>query len=211
MQTEQLNQGSEEWLQARIGKCTGSRFNDACSFTRAGSETAARRNYKYQIIAERLTNEQQDFYTNRAMDWGTDTEDSARLAYEFKTGHDVKQVGMLVHPELPDVGFSPDGLVGDDGAIEIKCPETSTHIQTLTSGKIPYKYLEQVLGVMWVTGRKWCDFISYDPRLPEDLQMIVIRLNRDEQQIEQLDSDIRTFLIEVDKEYDRVMGMRDRQ
>ncbi len=209
MQTENLTQGTDEWLAARIGKCTGSRFHDACSYTRSGSETAARRNYKYQLVAERLTGQQQDFYTNRAMDWGTATEDSARLAYEFKSGNEVDQAGMLVHPKLADVGFSPDGLVGEDGAIEIKCPETSTHIQTLTSGKIPAKYMEQVLGVMWVTGRKWCDFISYDPRLPEDLQMIVIRLERNEKQVNQLDEDIQEFLSEVDKEYHQVMKLRD--
>jgi len=208
MQSEQLVQGSDEWLQARIGKCTGSRFHDACSFTRSGSESANRRNYKYQIIAERLTGQQQDFYSNRAMEWGTATEDSARLAYEFSTGNDVEQVGMLVHPELADVGFSPDGLVGDDGAIEIKCPETATHIQTLTSGKIPAKYMEQVLGVMWVTGRKWCDFISYDPRLPEDLQIITVRLDRDAEQIAELDENIREFLADVDKEYEQVLKLR---
>jgi len=203
-----VEQRTDEWFKARLGKATGSMFHDAVSFTRSG-EASVRRNYRYKLIAERLTGQSQDFYTNQAMQWGIDNEDSARLAYEFKTGYTVEQAGFMEHPVIKDAGISPDGLIGEDGGVEIKCPETATHIETLTSKKVPAKYIEQVLGALWVTGRKWWDFVSYDPRLPEGLQMIVIRVERDESEIKNLEEGIKTFLEEVDKEYERVLQLQD--
>ena len=204
---ESNSQRTEEWFQARLGKCTGSKFHDAVSFTRSG-ESSVRRNYRYQLIAERLTGVVQETYTSSAMQHGTDNEPVARFTYEMKTGYQVEEVGFIPSEELPDSGVSPDGLVGLDGCIEIKCPETATHIETLTSGKVPIKYREQVDGVMWVTGRKWCDFISYDPRLPEDLSIIIIRVERDEERIKQLKEYLKEFLDEVDQELMRVLELR---
>lgn len=203
-----MEQRSEEWFKARLGKATGSKFHDAVSFTRSG-ESAYRRNYRYQLIAERLTGERTEIYTNAAMQWGIDNEDSARLAYEFATGNEVKEEGFITHPEVKDAGISPDGLVGEEGGVEIKCPEIATHIETLSRKQVPSKYREQVVGAMWVTGRKWWDFVSYDPRLPEHLQMIVIRVERDEQEIKDFEEKIKDFLREVDKEYERVLKLGD--
>lgn len=203
-----MEQRSDEWFRARLGKATGSKFHDICSFTRSG-ESAYRRNYRYQLIAERLTGERQEFYTNAAMQWGIDNEDSARLAYEFATGNVVEEAGFLEHPTIKDAGISPDGLIGKDGGVEIKCPETATHIQTLTSNQVPSKYMEQVDGAMWVTGRKWWDFVSYDPRMPEDLSLVIIRVKRDATRLKHLESNIVDFLDEVDKELERVLELRD--
>lgn len=203
-----MEQRSDEWFKARLGKATGSKFHDICSFTRSG-ESAYRRNYRYQLIAERLTGEKQDFYMNAAMQWGVDNEDSARLAYEFATGNVVEEAGFIEHPTIKDAGISPDGLIGDDGGVEIKCPETATHIQTLTTNEVPSKYMEQVDGAMWVTGRKWWDFVSYDPRMPEDLAMVIIRVERSNARLRSLETNIVDFLEEVDQELERVLELRD--
>lgn len=203
-----MEQRSSDWFQARLGKATGSRFHDICTTIKYG-ESAARKNYKYQLIAERLTGKQVDFYTTQAMQWGIDNEASARLAYEFKTGYQVQEEGFLISPTVPDAGVSPDGLIGLDGGVEFKCPETATHIETLTSKQIPSKYLEQCIGGMWVTGRKWWDFVSYDPRMPEDLQLVIIRLWRNEQDIQDLENEIIEFLNDVDRELMRIFELRD--
>lgn len=203
-----MDQRSNEWYQARLGKATGSKFHDVCSFTRSG-ESASRRNYRYQLIAERLTGVVQPTYTSSAMQWGIDNEPVARLAYEMKTGYTVQEAGFLVSEILPDAGISPDGLIGQDGGVEIKCPEIATHIETLTKNRIPEQYIEQIDGAMWVTGRKWWDFVSYDPRLPEDLQLVIIRRERNENAIQELESNLREFLNEVDIELMRILELRD--
>lgn len=203
-----MDQRSDEWYQARLGKATGSKFHDVCSFTRSG-ESASRRNYRYQLIAERLTGVVQPTYTSSAMQWGIDNEPVARLAYEMKTGYTVQEAGFLVSEILPDAGISPDGLIGQDGGVEIKCPEIATHIETLTKNRIPEQYIEQIDGAMWVTGRKWWDFVSYDPRLPEDLQLVIIRRERNENAIQELESNLREFLNEVDIELMRILELRD--
>ncbi len=202
------NQRTEQWFLDRLGKATGSRFHDVCSFLKYG-EAAARKNYRYQLIAERLTGVRVEGYTNSAMQWGIDNEPLARLTYELKTGYQVEESDFITSEVLPDSGVSPDGLIGIDGGVEFKCPETATHIETLTSKKVPSKYMEQVDGCMWVTGRKWWDFVSFDPRLPEDLSMIIIRVPRDELRIKALEDNIRNFLEEVDRELLRVLEIRD--
>lgn len=203
-----MEQRSDEWYLARLGKATGSKFHDICYFTKSG-ESANRRNYRYQLIAERLTGAVQPTYTSSAMQWGTDNEPVARLAYEMKTGYTVQEAGFLVSETLPDAGISPDGLIGVDGGVEIKCPEIATHIETLTKNRIPEQYIEQIDGAMWVTGRKWWDFVSYDPRLPEDLQLVIIRRHRDEDAIKDLEENIKDFLNEVDQELMRILELRD--
>jgi predicted phage-related endonuclease len=204
----QSNQRTDEWFQDRLGKATGSRFHDVCSFLKYG-EAAARKNYRYQLIAERLTGNRVETWTTTAMQWGIDNEPTARLTYEMKTGYQVDESNFIQSEILPDAGVSPDGLIGKDGSLEIKCPETATHIETLTSNKVPSKYQEQVDGLMWVTGRKWCDFVSYDPRLPEDLSLVIIRVERDEIRIKNLEENIKNFLNEVDTELLRVLELRD--
>jgi putative phage-type endonuclease len=201
-----MEQRSEEWYQARLGKATASKFHVICS--KRG--VAGRENYKYELIAERLTGNPTETKTYAPMQHGIEYEDTARLMYEFKTGYKVDQTGFLVHPDYPDAGASPDGLVGEDGGVEIKCFDTKSHIEALYKRKIPTLYYEQVLGGLWVTGRKWWDFVSYDPRMPEDLQLVIIRLERNEDDITQLRETILSFCNDVDKELMKILEYREK-
>ena len=200
MQYQQTNveQRSPEWFAERLGKATASRFGDIMAKTRTG-EAAARRNYRAQLVAERLTGEREEMRTSSSMQWGVDTEATARLEYELQTGYTVLECGMFNHETL-NAGASPDGLVETDGLLEIKCPNTATHIETLKRKTVPYQYFWQVIGQLWLTGREWCDFVSYDPRLPDNAQMIIIRVERDEEYIKQLEDEVTKFLAEVDEE-----------
>ena len=148
-------------------------------------------------FAERLTGTVAESYSNAAMQWGTDTEPMARSAYQFYTDADVVQTGFVLHPTIADAGASPDGLVGDEGLVEIKCPSTATHIDTLLSGTVPGKYLTQMLWQMACTGRQWCDLVSFDPRLPESMRLFVKRVERDDARIAELETEVVTFLSEV--------------
>jgi putative phage-type endonuclease len=196
MQTE-APQGSPEWFAARLGRVTASRVSDVIAKTKTGWG-ASRANYAAQLVAERLTGEPGDKYTNAAMQWGTDTEPHARAAYEFMHGADVQLVGFIPHPKIEMAGASPDGLVEADGLVEIKCPNTATHIETLLGGSVPGKYQAQMQFQLACTGRQWCDFVSFDPRLPESMRLFVRRLNRDEEYITGLEVMIVEFLGEVD-------------
>ena len=190
-------QGSTAWLSARAGHATASRFKDVLARIKVG-EAAGRRNYRMQLVTERLTCIPCESYTNAAMQWGTDTEPAARAAYEALTGEIVAEAPFLLHTWLDWVGASPDGLVGADGGIEIKCPHQSTvHVETLQGG-MPPDHIAQIQGVMWVTGRQWVDFVSFDPRMPENLQLHVERIKRDEPYITLLETEVRKFLAEVD-------------
>lgn len=189
----EIEQGSPEWFKIRAGKVTASRVADVIAKTQKGWG-ASRFNYAAELIAERLTGVAAEGFTNAAMQWGTDQEPRARAAYEFYTGFDVQQVGFIIHPQIPDAGASPDGLVGEDGLVEFKCPNTSTHIDTLISLTIPGKYITQMMWQMACTGRQWCDFVSYDPRLPENMQMFIKRVARDEDAITQMKMAIIEFL-----------------
>ncbi len=192
-----LEQGSDEWKAARLGKVTASRIADMLAKTKTGWG-ASRANYRAQLVAERLTGTPGDSYTNAAMEWGQKTEAEARQVYEFLTGATVGQVGAVLHPKISMALASPDGLVGDDGLVEIKCPITATHIDTLLEGAIPSKYVLQMQFQMACTGRKWCDFVSFDPRMPGDMQMFVNRLIRDDQAISHIETEARVFLAEVE-------------
>jgi len=194
----QAEQGSEEWLQARVGLATGSRFGDIMAKTRSGY-SASRKNYMAELVVERLTGNNTEMFTSSAMQWGTDTEPVARLQYLLLTGNEVEETSLWIHDTLP-VGASPDGLVGNKGTVEIKCPNTATHIETLQSKKIPSQYYAQVQGQLWMTNRDWCDFISFDPRLPENAQTIIIHVLRDQKFIDELESEIRKFVKEVDEQ-----------
>lgn len=191
-----IAQGSAEWLAQRAGKVTASRVADVIAKTKTGWG-ASRANYAAQLVAERLTGNVEPTFTNAAMQWGTDKEPEAREAYEFYAGVFVDQVGMIDHPKIAMTGASPDGLVGDDGLVEIKCPNTATHIETLLSGKVPAKYVTQMAWQMACTGRAWCDFVSFDPRMPEHMRLFVQRVDRDDALIATLEAEVSAFLTEV--------------
>ena len=191
-------QGSPEWLQARAGKVTASRINDVMAKIKSG-EAASRKDYKAQIVAEILTGTpQENGFKSAEMQWGNDQEPFARAAYEIATGAMVDQVGLVLHPTIERGAASPDGLVGPDGLVEIKCPKTATHLQYLVDGKVPTHYQPQMLWQMACTGRDWCDFVSFDPRLPDHLQLFIRRFNRDQKRIDEIESEVRAFLAEVD-------------
>jgi len=188
-------QGSDEWKRARLGKITGSRFKDVMTKGRAGDVFGkVASGYAIDILCERLTKEPQDEIKAKQLEWGKLHEASARLEYFMATSHHVENVGFAISGEYPDVGASVDGLVGDDGCLEIKCPFNSKiHLLNLQSSVVPSDYIWQVQGGPWVTQRKWCDFVSYDPRMPEDYRLSIIRVNRDEKLIAQLEERIVLF------------------
>lgn len=195
--TEQLIQGSPEWIAARVGKVTASRVADIVAKTKTGY-SAMRANYLAELLTERLTGQPAPKFTNAAMEWGSANEADARTAYEFERSVSVEQVGLIPHPSIAMAAASPDGLVGTDGLVEIKAPNTATHLETLLGGSVPAKYVTQMQFQMACTSRQWCDFCSYDPRLPIHMQLFVRRLERDDKHIAELESEIRKFLIELD-------------
>jgi putative phage-type endonuclease len=192
-----IEQGTAEWLQERCGKVTASRIADLMAKTKTGWG-ASRANYAAQLIAERLTGCVQDSFTNAAMKHGTETEPEARRAYEFFVDRDVQQVGFVPHPCIAMAGASPDGLVGDDGLLELKCPNTATHIETLLSGTIPDKYFKQMQFQMACADRQWCDFASYDNRLPERMRLFVKRVEIDPNALTEIEAAVVEFIAEID-------------
>lgn len=194
-------QGSPEWFAARCGKVTASRISDVMATTRSG-EAAARRNYRAQLVAERLTGEIADTFSSPAMRHGTDTEPQARAAYVLETMRQVTEVGFVDHPTIPYSGASPDGLVGDDGLLEIKCPNTATHIASILSGEIDRKYILQMHWQAACTKRNWCDFESFDPRMPDDMRIHIQRVDVDRSLILEIEDAVQEFLAEVEAEVD---------
>lgn len=192
-----MEQGSIEWLAARAGSLGASQVADAIARTRSGWG-ASRANVMATLITERLTGKPAETYTNAAMAWGTQTEPDARAAYEFMRDVDVELVGIVKHPTIVGSHASPDGLVGDKGLIEVKCPQSSTHIETLLTGTIPGKYVTQMQWQMACTGREWCDHISFDPRLPTSMQLWIKRVERDPKAISELEEQVQEFLAELD-------------
>lgn len=202
-----MEQKSDEWYSARVGKVTASRVADVVAKTKSGY-SASRDNYMAQLVCERLTNKPAESYSNAAMQWGTETEPLARAAYKAKMDVLVDEVGFIDHPTIVMSGASPDGLVGQDGLIEIKCPNTSTHIDTLLSQTVPKKYADQIFWQMACTGRQWCDFVSYDPRLPADLQLFIKRIPRDDQYIKLLEAEVIEFLTETAHKVAQLLNLK---
>jgi len=190
-----VQQGSEEWKTLRLGKITASRVSQVMG--------KSRQNFLAIITAERISKQAESF-TNAAMQWGIDTEPFAREAYEARNGVKVVQVGFCLHPTIKDAGASPDGLVGDDGLIEIKCPNTSTHVGTLIDQKAPTKYIPQIQFQLACTGRQWCDFVSFDPRIEQSF--FQIRVERDSEYIEKMEKEVSEFLEEVDRLVNQIQG-----
>ena len=194
----ECQQGTDEWLQARAGKVTASRINDVMAKIKTG-ESAARRDYKFEIVTEILTGQPTaSIFMNDAMRWGTEHEPFARAAYEMSHGVLVEQVGLVIHPSIERGAASPDGLVGDTSLIEVKCPKTATHLGYLMDGKVPSQYHNQMLWQMACTERHSCDFVSFDPRLPDDLQLFVVTLDADLARIQEIENEVMMFLSEVD-------------
>jgi len=191
-----MEQRTEEWFAARLGKVTASRVAEVVAKTKTGYG-ASRANYMAELICERLTGAPTERYTSSAMQHGIDTEPQARAAYEAKSGSFVEEVGFVLHTSISEAGASPDGFVDEDGLIEIKCPQTATHMDTLLSENVPAKYVTQMQWQMACTGRKWCDFVSYDPRLPEKMQLFVKRVPRDDAYIELLEKEVSAFIVEM--------------
>lgn len=192
-------QNSDAWKAARIGYVGASRIADLMAKTKTGP-AASRENLKAQIVTEIMTGVPQgpDLSNNSAVQWGVETESAARAAYEVATGNMVQECGFFRHGSIERTGASPDGLIGEDGVLEIKCPNTLTHFEYLKSGKPPTKYLLQMLWQMECTGRKWGDFVSYDPRLlPRKCAMMIVRVQRDDEKIGEIKTEMMKFLEEV--------------
>lgn len=191
-----MEQRTEEWYAARLGKVTASRVADIVAKTKTGYSTS-RANYMAELICERLTGVRGDFYMNAAMQWGVEKEPEARAVYEAQTGALVTEVGFTPHNLIESAGASPDGLVGNDGLAEFKCPITATHLDTILTETIPGRYATQMQWQMACTGRQWCDFVSYDPRLPKELRLFVKRVPRDEAVVSMLEREVQSFLSEL--------------
>lgn len=206
--TQDIEQRSEQWFAARCGSLGASQIADAISKSKDGKafgSTSA--NLRAKLVVERLTGIQEDSFKTAAIQHGIDSEEAARLAYEAHTGAFVTEVGLYKHPAIEGTHASPDGLVGDDGLIEIKCPNSATHIDTLKTEKVPTKYLYQMQWQMRCTDRKWCDYVSFDPRLPENLRLFVKRIPRDDALLAKLEAEVMLFLKGVDDDVATLQGM----
>lgn len=192
-----MEQRTAEWFDVRLGKVTASRVHDLLAQTKTGYSTS-RKNYMMELMVERLTHAKQESYTNSYMQHGIDNEPIARAAYEKVIDGLVHEIGFVMHPAVPMFGCSPDGFVGSDGLVEIKCPNTAQHVDAILNG-FPSRYQAQVQAQMACTERLWCDFVSYDPRMPDNMQMVRIRVKRDNQYIENMESEIEGFLRELDE------------
>lgn len=192
-----MEQRSEEWFSARLGKVTASRVSDMMARTKSGP-AASRANYAWELALERITGNREGGFTSAAMQWGTDVEPQARAMYEIESGEHVEETGFVLHQVIEGLGASPDGLVGADGLVEIKCPNSRTHGETVLSGKIPDKYIKQMQTQMACTGRAWCDFVSFDPRFPASSQIWIRRIDRDETLIAEIEAETARFLGEVE-------------
>ena len=200
-----MEQRSPEWFAARLGKATASRIADIVAKTKTGYSTS-RANYLAELLCERLTGAQADSYVSPAMQWGTDKEPEALSLYEFQTDDPVEALGFVDHPAITMSGASPDGLVGALGLVEVKCPITATHLDTLLGGSVSGRYHTQIQWQLACTGRAWCDFVSYDPRVPAHLRLFVQRISRNNAAIAELEREVRGFLSELDAKIETLNG-----
>lgn len=206
MRIIECTQGTPEWHAARCGRVTASKIADLTAKTKTGW-SASRSNYMAQLVAERLTGTVAESYSNAAMQWGSEHEDEAARVYAFESGVAVSPIAFVLHPTIDMAGASPDRLVGTDGLIEIKCPNTATHIETLLGGSIDGKYVKQMQWQMLCTERAWCDFVSYDPRMPVEMQLHVTRVKRDESMIADLERAVIEFLAELDETVSKLRAL----
>ena len=199
-------QGTPEWIAARIGKVTASRISDMMAKTKSGWG-ASRKNYAAELLAERLTAQAAEGYVSFEMKRGIELEPEARAAYEWYRDETVELTGFVAHPRIALSGASPDGLVGKDGLVEFKCPNTATHVATLLGGEISNDYILQCQFQMACTGRKWDDWVSYDPRLPEHMRLFVRRVPRDEEKIAEIEREVQAFIAEIDETVNKLAAL----
>lgn len=192
-----MEQQSSDWFAARLGCVTASRVKDVMASGRGGAPSATRKNYMMQLLCERLTGRREDGFTSAAMQRGTDLEPVARSAYEINKDVMTVETGLILHPRIERFGASPDGLVGDRGMLEIKCPNTATHVATLQSGRHDPQYEWQMFAQLACAERDWVDFVSFDDRMPSELQYACFRFERDEKRIREMESAVREFLEEL--------------
>jgi hypothetical protein len=203
-----MRQGTSDWMYARLGNATGSHAADVLDVLKRGGESQKRAGYKLRLVAELLTgNPWEENYVSPEMIWGSENEPLAVAAYEMQTDQDADEVGFVLHPTIPRMGGSPDRLIGADGIIECKCPKTTTHIRWMLDGIVPPEHEPQMSFYLSCTGRQYCDFVSFDPRLPRGLQLFVRRLERDEQRIAEIDTAVLAFNREVDDIVERLRAL----
>ena len=206
-------QGTPQWHQERVGHCTASRFKDVLAEPKkkGSGESVSRRNYRTQLVTERLTGVPlEGGFRNASTDWGTAQEALARQAVEIATGHVIMTSPFVLHPKIEWCGASPDGLIGADGLTQIKCPFVSSiHLDNVESGGYPSEYRAQIQGEMWVTGRQWSLFVSFDPRMPEHLRLHTYVVKRDEEYIKGLSESVIAFLKSVKSMHDRLTARRE--
>lgn len=195
--TLDLEQGSPEWIQARVGSLGASRIHEVMARTKAGYSTS-RANACAALVAERLTGVPAETFETPAMAWGKATEAEARSTYEFYTDTVVSPVGLVKHPTIAGTHASPDGLLGTEGILEIKCPQVAGHIETLLKRSVPSRYECQIAWQLACTGRKWADFVSFNPLLPEEMRLFVVRVDRDDNKIAEITKEVVSFLEEID-------------
>ncbi len=202
---QKVIQGTDEWKRIKLGHVSGSSIADVMAKGKSG-EAITRKKYRTRIVAERLSNEIMESFSNSSMEWGVLQEPFARQAYEVSRETFVDKTGFWLHPTIKWLGVSPDGLVGDDGLVEIKCPNTTTHIDYLDADVVPTEYYKQIQCQLWVTNREWCDFVSYDPRLPERNRLFVKRLYRSNDTISDMEVEVKQFLSEVESLIEKLGG-----
>jgi len=202
-----MEQRTEEWFAARCGKVTASRVADIIAKTKTGYSTS-RENYLAQLVCERMTKKPAESYSNSAMQWGLEQEVYARGAYEAANDVLVDELGFAIHPTIDGAGASPDGLVGLFGLVEIKCPNTATHIDTLLTQTVPTKYITQIQWQLSCTQRQWCDFVSFDPRMDEGLQLFIKRVEYDPIYVAQLEKEVINFLMDVEDKIQKLNKLK---
>jgi putative phage-type endonuclease len=203
-----VEQGSDTWHQMRLGKVSASRMADLLAKTKSGEPAASRAKYMAQLLCERMTGQPTEFFTTVAMQRGTEIEPVARAAYEAENFISVEQVAWVEHPTIPMAGCSPDGIVGEHGLIEIKCKEIHNHLDSILNDKIDSDHQAQMMWQMAVTGRQWCDYVCFDDRAPEGLQLFIKRLERDEEKIKKMENEVMKFLKDLDSMIDKLNEIR---
>ncbi|EJF82317.1 lambda exonuclease family protein [Bartonella doshiae] len=204
-----MEQRTAEWFQARLGKVTASNVYNIISKTAKGLPTSKYEDYKMKLMTERLTGETSQSYTTSAMQWGIEHEDDALKEYAFIYDTEVTRCGFIQHPTMEMAGASPDGFVGEDGLVEIKCPQSANHLRFFMDGNIKPEYIAQIQFQMACTGRKWCHFVSYNPQFvgrSTRLRMKIKRILRDEKHIEEINKAVETFLAEIDQDMKQILA-----
>lgn len=197
MRVIKCEQGTPEWLSARCGLITASRMADVSSYLKKGGKSQKRVDYRIELMAERLTRRATEYFVSTEMKWGTENEPAARSAYEVENGVLLDRVGFALHPTMDFSGASPDGLSGKDGGAEFKCPKSTTHLEYMMAGVVPEAYIPQMMWEMVCCERQWMDFVSFDPRMPDDMQLFIVRLPRDEAKIAEMEAEVIKFEAEI--------------